>query len=252
MSLNALCAPVTAPGAPTSARAAEPAGDECACPVRFEPRSAAERTRLISRIISALPAIQGWCTERKAVWLADLIAENGCGRVLEIGIFGGRSLIPMAMAVKDRVPEGSVFGVEAWSNAVAVETATSAESDTWWREVDLKAIKAGFLRNLLENDLTGIVKVLEMSSDQAFKQLTATGIEHFDLIHVDGSHSQAQALQDVEMWAGLLQPGGILVLDDIGWPSVQGARDHLRRTMSVIEEVLEADGLAYGAYRHRA
>jgi predicted O-methyltransferase YrrM len=209
----------------------------------------AERAALDARIMAALPAIEGWCTEGKAVWLAGLIAGNRCSQVLEIGIYGGRSLIPMALAVQEHAPEGKVYGVEAWSSDVAAETITDAGNDAWWRNVELAAVKTQFLRNLLDNELAGMVNVLEMSSDEAFKCLTAIGPFEFDLIHVDGSHAEAQALRDVRSWSGLLRPGGILVLDGIAWPSMQEAREYLRRNLSVVEEVFESDGVAYGAYR---
>jgi predicted O-methyltransferase YrrM len=210
---------------------------------------AAERAALSARIVAALPAIEGWCTQGKAVWLSDLIGESACRTVLEVGIFGGKSLIPMALAVQHCAPGGKVYGVEDWSGDAAAETAMSAASDVWWREVELKAVKAGFLRSLLDNELSDIVNVLEMSADEAFRCLTALGLDQFDLIHLDGSHSDVRALRDVRMWTGLLRPGGILVLDDIGWPSVQPALDHLRSSCSIIEEVFESEGAAYGAYR---
>lgn len=221
-------------------------------PVPGTARSAAGRAHLHATTLAALPAIEGWCTARKALWLSDLIAENGCTQVLEVGIFGGKSLIPMALAVRECTPGGQVYGIEAWSSDVAGAAAANAENDAWWREVELKAIKAGFLRNLLDNELAGIVNVLEMSPDEAFKCLTAIGLDQFDLIHVGGSHSEVQAVHAAGMWPGLLRPGGILVLDDIGRQWVQGARGYLTANLSVIEEVFEPAGAAYGAYRRRS
>jgi FkbM family methyltransferase len=211
----------------------------------------AERAALNAKIIAALPAIEGWCTEYKAVWLAGLIAGNRCSQVLEIGIYGGRSLIPMAFAVQEHAPEGKVYGVEAWNSDVAQETATDADSDAWWRNVEFEVVKAQFLRKLLDYELAGIVNILEMSSDEAFKCLTAIGPLEFDLIHVDGSHSEMQALRDVKSWTGLLPPGGILVLGDIARPSMQEAREYLRNNLSVVEEVFESESVAYGAYCRR-
>ncbi|MCW5713343.1 MAG: class I SAM-dependent methyltransferase [Bauldia sp.] len=204
---------------------------------------------LTDRIVAALPRIEGWCTERKALWLADLITANRCTQILEIGVYGGRSLIPMAMAVQSLGAGGKVYGVEAWSNSVAVATETSPENDAWWQSVDLKAIKTGFLRSVVRNQVADVVVVLEMSSDQAFATISATGLGPFDLVHVDGSHSEVQALRDVEQWSDLVRPGGILVLDDIGWPSVKAAREHVRRAFSDIEEIAESAETAYGAYR---
>jgi FkbM family methyltransferase len=243
--IRRVMAPVKAHAA--LARRVRPVSSRDEAPGR--PCGHAESTALDARIIAALPAIEGWCTARKAVWLAGLIARDRCSQVLEIGIYGGRSLIPMALAVQEHAPEGKVYGVEAWSSDVAMETATHADSDAWWRNVELAAVKTQFLRNLLDNELAGIVNVLEMSSDEAFKCLTAIGPSEFDLIHVDGSHAEAQALRDVRSWWALLRPGGILVLDGIAWPSMQEAREYLRSNLSVVEEVFESEGVAYGAYR---
>lgn len=214
-------------------------------------RPAADVARVNAQIIRALPAIEGWCTERKALWLAGLIADYGCGKILEIGVYGGKSLIPMALALRTFAPAGKVYGVEGWSGEVATRVAMNAEHDTWWRSVDFKRIKSGFVRNVLDNDLADIVNVLEMSSDDAFKCLNAIHWCAFDLIHIDGSHTEAQALSDVRMWTGLLRPGGILVMDDINWPTVQAARDYVKSTFVVIDEVFEPEGaVAYGAYQH--
>jgi predicted O-methyltransferase YrrM len=227
---------------------------------RAEPRALAEASEdvaapvslpagLADRIRDALPNIEGWCTERKALWLADLITSNRCLAVLEIGIYGGRSLIPMAMAVQALGAGGKVHGVEAWSNSVAVATETNAENDAWWQTVDLKAIRKGFFRNVARYEVADTVVVMEMSSDEAFAAISGRGLGPFDLVHVDGSHSEVQALRDVEMWSGLVRPGGILVLDDIGWSSVRAAREHVRRNFSDIAEIAESETIAYGAYR---
>jgi len=228
-------APMTAPDAPedVTVPASLPAG-------------------LADRIRDALPDIEGWCSERKALWLADLITSNRCLAVLEIGIYGGRSLIPMAMAVQSLGAGGKVHGVEAWSNSVAVATETNAENDAWWQTVDLNAIRKGFFRSVTRNEVADTVVVLEMSSDEAFATISTTGLGPFDLVHVDGSHSEVQALRDVEMWSGLVRPGGILVLDDIEWPSVRAAREHVRRNFSDVEEIVESGSTAYGAYRRGA
>ncbi|MCC6736613.1 MAG: FkbM family methyltransferase [Bauldia sp.] len=207
------------------------------------------RSPLEQRIKNAVPRMEGWCTERKALWLADLITRHRCESVLEIGIFGGRSLIPMALAVQALGAGGRVFGIEAWSNSVAIATETNAENDAWWSTVDMKAIKTGFLSSVVANDVAETVVVLEMSSDKAFAAIAAMGLGPFDLVHVDGSHSAEQALRDVRQWSSLVRPGGILVLDDILWPSVKAAREHVRASFSDIEEIVEGGTIGYGAYR---
>ncbi len=202
-------------------------------------------------ITALLPQLEGWCTPRKALWLADLVSNMSGGRIGEIGVYGGRSLIPMALAARNR-PDAMVYAVEPWRNSVAVEQATSPENDQWWREVDLDKIKLGFLTALVDCGLTSLVKIIELPSDEARGAFHAMRDYRFDLLHVDGSHAPGQALADVKNWLPLVAPGGILVLDDIGWETVASARDHLRATCDIISEISEESDICYGAYRTRA
>ena len=200
-------------------------------------------------IDAIVPRLKGWCTPRKAHWLAQMVQRYQARQICEIGVFGGRSLLPMALAARD-IPGAVVWAVEPWSNAVAVEHATSEENDLWWREIDMQEIKRGFLDAVHGSQLNGTVKVVELPSDAAqlgFAQGTSI---RFDLLHIDGSHAGPQALADVRNWLPLVAPGGIIVLDDIGWDSVAQAQNFLRRECETISEVREEDEVTtYGAYR---
>ncbi|WP_284257019.1 class I SAM-dependent methyltransferase [Acidocella aquatica] len=201
-------------------------------------------------ISALLPQLEGWCTLSKALWLVELVSNMSGTRIGEIGVYGGKSLIPMALAARNR-PGAMVYAIEPWSNSVAVEQATSAENDQWWREVDLNKIKLGFVSAVMDCGLAGVVKLIELPSDEARCAFQAMRGYRFDLLHVDGSHAEGQALTDVKDWLPLVAPGGILVLDDIGWETVTKARDYLRATCDVIGEVIEDKNVSYGAYRTR-
>lgn len=131
---------------------------------------------------------------------------------------------------------------------MAVACATNEENDQWWSHVDLKAIKDRFLSAVMAYDLTGIVKTIELSSNEARMAFLVDPGNRFDILHIDGSHAEAQALADVTDWLPLVTPGGIIVLDDIEWDTVKMARDHLRVACIVVEEVRESEDTSYGAY----
>ena len=207
----------------------------------------AQSEDLEATILAILPQLDGWCTPRKALWLAGLIQNNSIRRIGEIGVYGGRSLIPMALAARG-VAGASVYAIEPWDNGVAVEHATNAGNDQWWREVDLAGIKQKFITALLACNLTGIVKIAELPSNDA-RIAFAAGGTRFDLLHIDGSHAEPQALADVMNWLPLVAPGGIIILDDIGWETVAKARDFLRAQCTIVEEVEENAQCSYGAYR---
>lgn len=197
----------------------------------------------VENVADALP---GWCTKRKARRLADLALAPECLTVAEIGVYAGRSLIPMALALRGK-PGAKAYAIESWDNTVATAEPTSEENDNWWAQVDLKEKKQIFLEALVCADLLEVVRILELPSNSAACSFATT----LDLVHIDGSHAENQALIDTQAWAKHVRAGGIIVLDDISWDSVRNARSFLRERCEVIEEFNEGNAISYGIYRQR-
>lgn len=220
----------------------------------------AERDELLERINSAGPidlplneaishaisTLEGWCTLRKARMLCDVIKSNDCRTVMEVGIYGGRSLIPMALTMK-HLGRGTVIGIDPWSNGEAAKAASDAKDTKWWTSVDLDHIKRCYFAALFKFDVISFVKTLEITSAQAMAALAG---HRFDLVHVDGGHSEQQAYGDVNAWSTFLSETGILVLDDINWETVGKARSWVLERFGVIDEVREEGG-SFGIYRKR-
>ena len=196
-----------------------------------------------------LETTDGWCSPKKAAWLTRLIASRQVKNVLEVGIFGGKSLIPIALAVQS-AGGGTVIGVEPWSADVAISEPTNETNDAWWASINFALVKERFFANSARYGVLAMIKVMEMNSDSAFRFLEP-GDRQFDLIHIDGAHSPERALRDAKSWSKLVKKGGLVVFDDIGWPSVMPARDFLTRNLTVIDEVFESGGVSYGAYEAR-
>ncbi|MGX9963311.1 class I SAM-dependent methyltransferase [Roseomonas sp. F4] len=200
------------------------------------------------RALMAWQAADGWCSREKALWLAHLAESRRVTRALEIGVYGGKSLLPIAAVIS--AWDGVTFGVEPWSRDVAVAEPTTGTNDDYWSRLDFDLVKARFHVAGLRLGLMPHIRMLEIPSDQARLALAGQG---FDLIHLDGSHAPGQALRDIIGWSALLSESGVLVVDDIDWPSLAEGRAYLARNFLVLDEVREADGVSYGAYllRHR-
>jgi predicted O-methyltransferase YrrM len=199
----------------------------------------------IERLTRTLP---GWCSLAKAVTLADLVLVTGAETVVEIGLFGGRSFFPMALALKQQ-GRGRAYGIEAYSNAIAVETPTNEVNDAWWAELDIGSIKRTFLAYLLEAELENHAALVELASDDAYAAFATPRFAGLiDIVHIDGSHSPEQSLRDLQRWSGLLRPSGYIIADDIGWPSLADGRAWLTETHQMMTEVF-AGGESYGVYR---
>jgi predicted O-methyltransferase YrrM len=57
-----------------------------------------------------------------------------------------------------------------------------------------------------------------------------------DLIHIDGNHNRAAVELDYELYRPRVRAGGLIVLDDISWGSVQSVYEDLRATSTVLDE----------------
>jgi predicted O-methyltransferase YrrM len=166
-------------------------------------------------IILAEANLEGWCSRGKAETLAAYILREKPKICVEIGVFGGRSLVPCAAALKHN-GGGSIYGIEAWCADIAVKYPTNEVNDKWWREIDYKALKRDFLAFVCTHDLVEQVKIIEAPSDRA--QFCFDGI---DFLHIDGAHSPVNSVQDVILYAQKVKSGGIVVCDDINWPETE-------------------------------
>ena len=151
---------------------------------------------------------------------------------MEIGVFGGRSLIPCAAALR-HIGDGAIYGIEAWSSNVAIENPTSHDNDDWWSRVDFTRIKQEFFRFIAATNLTREVRIVEAPSHRA-----ASLFDQIDFLHIDGSHSIINAAEDVILFARKVRAGGIIVFDDINWKSTAPARallDAICDTVTVLK-----------------
>lgn len=169
-------------------------------------------------ILEAEAKLVGWCSREKALTIARTVLRERPRTCVEIGIFGGRSLVPCAAALR-HIGAGEIYGIEAWSPDVAVENVTNEVNDAWWSKVDFASIKQTFYRFVAETGLTRHVRLIEAPSGRA-----ATLFDQIDFLHIDGSHSMVNAAEDVILYVRKVRSGGIVVFDDVNWRSTAPAR----------------------------
>ena len=54
---------------------------------------------LHARLKEVVARLPGWCPEEKAVWMADHIVQKGYKTATELGVYAGRSVFPIALAI---------------------------------------------------------------------------------------------------------------------------------------------------------
>lgn len=176
-----------------------------------------------------LPHMGGWCPIEKARFLCTWILRKRPTLIVEIGVFAGRSLIPMGLSAREVsrwiTPEKcKVYGIDPYTLENALEGEQPAENEKWWKEVDLPSVKAAALASIATHDLGDTVQIIDSPSSESIELFEDDSI---DVLHIDGNHSEIASCRDVGLWFPKVKRNGIIVLDDTDWRTVQLARDLL-------------------------
>ena len=188
----------------------------------------------IGTIITALP---GWCTETKARILFSLIISEAPELSIELGVFGGRSLLPIAFGHKE-TGHGIVMGVDAWRQTASVEGLNDKANDEWWSNLDYDDIYASCLDSIKQFGLDDIVILCRAKSMMVNKFIQDDSV---GFIHQDSNHSQEITCNEVEAFWPKLKKGGIWVSDDTNWPTVQMSLRMLENLGAVRLSVIDSE-----------
>lgn len=164
---------------------------------------------IFEEIDDAVKSIRhGWCTYEKARVLASAIVATRPNVVVEIGVWAGRSLIPMAMALRYNTT-GRALAIDPWNAQISSEGMTG-ENLKWWSSVDHEDIYNHFTFFVNHYGLSNIVEIKRCKSNDVEPP------ESIGLFHCDGNHSE-QAVTDVNRFASKVVIGGFCFCDDIHW-----------------------------------
>lgn len=176
-------------------------------------------------VLSRIPLdFGGGCSASKAWAMAALIRRLDAKASLDIGVYRGRSLVPQAIAHR-RHTGGTAFGVDPYTNDAALQKdhpELGAELAAFAEKTDFEALYRDVDRLRHTAGVADHCTIVRETSANAARRFRERG-QRFGLIHIDGNHDTAPVLQDVDDYVPLLQPGGILVMDDVSWSSVKPA-----------------------------
>jgi predicted O-methyltransferase YrrM len=133
--------------------------------------------------------------------LRDLLIADGARVVIEIGLAYGSSALAIAEAL--------VTGGTAGAAHVIIDAFQDRFHDVGWDAI----VAAG---------LSGVCSLLRERSQLALPLLLTEGLVA-DAAFVDGSHVFHSVFVDLAFLRELVRPGGLIILDDCQWPSVDTA-----------------------------
>jgi len=154
--------------------------------------------------------LEGWCSKEKAAVLIDIVLKTKPQTIVEIGVFGGKSLVPMAYALKVN-GTGQIFGIDPWDSLASIQGTMDESNKSWWGSLDHEAIQIGLVNKINAFKLQNQIELIKSTSEDA------PLIYDIDILHVDGNHSDETSYLDVIKWVPLMNSGGWIIFDDMSW-----------------------------------
>ncbi len=164
----------------------------------------------LGKIVESLP---GWCTLEKAQRLFDLVTESNSQITCELGVFGGRSFIPMALAHKQK-GTGFALGIDAWKKEAAIEGTNSPENNEYWSKINYTEVYRNCIRDIQANTADGFCSLIRMRSQDAGLLIADNVI---DILHQDSAHNVETITSELKVWVSKVKIGGYWVADDLLW-----------------------------------
>jgi hypothetical protein len=214
-----------------------------ALPGRSLPEALREELR---RVNAEVPVdAGGGASALKVLTIADAIVANDLHRIVEIGVYRGRLLLPLAVLMR-ALGRGEVIGIDPYSAAAAVQSdAHERPIDlvAWADDIDWQGLHDELLDGIARLGATESCRLVRQRSEEAAAEFA---LDSIDLLHVDGNHDRAAVERDVALYLPKVRPGGFVVMDDASWPSVRTICDRLADRHELVFQLYDGSGTLDG------
>jgi len=193
-------------------------------------------------------SIHGWCSVNKALKMMEIVNDK-TKLIVEIGVFAGRSLLPLALKLKSQENGGKVIGIDPWSSEASLEGTNTTANDDWWSKLDYNFFYNYTQKLLQENNVASIVELIRDKGENCSNNFEDGSIS---ILHIDGNHSEETSTQDVNMWHEKVDKNGFIIFDDTNWPSTKKAQQLLiEKGFEQIYESKEGDKGEWKLYQKK-
>ena len=133
-------------------------------------------------------------------------------QILEVGV----AQCQTGISILERYPNFKYFGIDKWEYDITLKHETNKltnwNSQEKWDEI----YQAVLDKSKPFGERCEIIR-------QCSREFLPTFEERFDLIHIDGDHSEEGAYQDIIMCKDLLKEGGVIIMDDTNLQDIKRA-----------------------------
>ncbi len=196
-------------------------------------------TALINRMEKIRTKTMGWCSKEKADALISLMLNIQPKISVEVGVFGGSSLTPIAVSLQ-YLRSGKVFAVDSWNNQDCIRYMTDKDPNkSWWSSVNLNMVYNSFINILHNNGLHNVCTVLKSDSVQAAAHFAD---ESIDFLHLNGNHTFLGTKRDIEAYLPKVKTDGYILVSDVMWV----IEDNITPICEAVEDLFETCELIDG------
>jgi hypothetical protein len=202
---------------------------------------------LKTKIETLIPKMEGWATVPKALAMAELILEVKPAIIVELGVFGGRSMLPQALALREvgatnKFMDGRIYGVDPMQVAPAIEGEIGEANAQWWlKDCPLHTIHELCMKALWNEGLEPWFIYIRATAEHA-----AHLFKDIDILHFDQNHSELASMRDIQIYYPLVKHGGYIWFDDTNWTTTNKAQQWLaEQGAETIKEVSTEDGTQF-------
>jgi predicted O-methyltransferase YrrM len=160
----------------------------------------------------------GWHSGDESRFYNNLIKNLKNGTIIEIGVYGGASLLGVADTLKKT--NSHLYEIDPWEKVVNANGTPMSNEQRDIHRNKLKKLRL-HLDSIIkkENYDKNITLVCDFASNFAsqFKEKSV------DIVFVDGDHSYDSVYDDITTWLPKIKDGGVMWGDDFVWGSVAKA-----------------------------
>jgi len=175
-----------------------------------------------AKIDRVIPPMEGWCTVEKGKRMARLVVEAKARLCVELGVFGGRSMVAMAFGAEKLDGRCRVDGIDPFTREACLEGSNDRKNDEWWGSVDLEDILRKAQAAIGDNKLGAYAYIRRLRSQDAVG-LYADG--SIDILHQDSNHSHEVSTAEVMAWTPKMSAHSFWIQDDTDWASTKQAQE---------------------------
>lgn len=164
--------------------------------------------------------LEGWTTAERGIEMAQLVMDVKPLLCLELGVFGGRSLLAQALALK-HIKGGWIVGVDSWRKHDVLDCEKDPGNIDWWSKLDIEKIHQGCMQAIWRLGIEDRTLILRSASQHCHALFRN---ESVDILNIDSNHSEEASCRDVTLYLPTVRKGGFVWLDDADWKTTKKAQ----------------------------